>query len=291
MPQKKEEATWYLNKPNNFPFNQDFAEVYIEDVKIAEHKVTASQNIEIPNPLPDKNRELFLEMRQISKKAGFYNPYDKLPSLLFYSQAKFMENFEDDFEENAAYSMYFPNYQMMGYEQLRTYFTWRTKVRAGEVNETSFSYVFVYIYELINDIGVKDCQDGLDKLIYIWNEYRRHEKKLDDYMSEWIKDYYITNDFSFTFDELIQKHGLLQEIFDQTSSESYFDLYSPYSDYKINQSIFYTQETEKIIIECFNYVVKAIIQFMNDLNADFNELIFYKNKDNTWVPFRKSLYY
>ena len=55
--------------------------------------------------------------------------------------------------------MYFPDYQSMGYEQLRTY-TWRTNVRKGVIRKTSFSYVFVYLYELLNNVGVADCRDG-----------------------------------------------------------------------------------------------------------------------------------
>lgn len=44
-----------------------------------------------------------------------------------------MEDFEDDYDGDAPFSMYYPCYQMMGYEQLRTYFSWRSKVRKGFV--------------------------------------------------------------------------------------------------------------------------------------------------------------
>lgn len=87
-----------------------------------------------------------------------------------------METFEDDYEGEAPFSMYFPDYQMMNFQQLRTYFTWRTDVRRGVVRKTSFSYVFLYIYELINHIGVKDDREGLEKLLYIWEEYEKFEK-------------------------------------------------------------------------------------------------------------------
>ena len=50
---------------------------------------------------------------------------------MFYRQAKLMADFEDDYREEEPFSMYFPDYQSMGYEQLRTYFTWRTNVRKG----------------------------------------------------------------------------------------------------------------------------------------------------------------
>ena len=92
--------------------------------------------------------------------------YNTSQALVFCKQAEFMAKFEDDYPEYAEFSMYFPDYQRMGYRQLRTYFTWRSKVRQGQVMRTSFSYVFLYLYELINNIGVESGEDGLS-LIHI----------------------------------------------------------------------------------------------------------------------------
>mgnify|MGYP000568012639 FL=1 len=84
-----------------------------------------------------------------------------------------METFEDDYEGEAPFFHVFPDYQMMNFQQLRTYFTWRTDVRRGVVRKTSFSYVFLYIYELINHIGVKDDREGLEKLLYNMGRIRK----------------------------------------------------------------------------------------------------------------------
>ena len=48
---------------------------------------------------------------------------------VFYEQAKFMENFEDDYRFDGTFHRFFPTYADMTTEQLRGYFSWRTAVR------------------------------------------------------------------------------------------------------------------------------------------------------------------
>jgi hypothetical protein len=92
MPQNKEEiirhvnelVTQIKNKTYKSPFNQSFAEVYIEDDKGTKTGEAISQNIEdkLSHPI-DKNYEIFLEMRQLSRNIGFLtNPYNKLSILI-----------------------------------------------------------------------------------------------------------------------------------------------------------------------------------------------------------------
>ena len=59
---------------------------------------------------------------------------------------------------------YYPTYQSLTDPELRGYFSWRTKLRRGDVQKTSLSYAFLYIYELLNQIGVTDPVDGYQKL-------------------------------------------------------------------------------------------------------------------------------
>lgn len=279
------------NRAYRPPLGQDFAEIYVEERSSDPKGESVPQRAPVPHA--DKKRERFMEMRrlaQIPPDIGYLSgSSDRLQAVLFYKQAKFMENFEDDYEGHAPFSMYFPNYQMMGYEQLRTYFTWRSKVRKGVVGQTSFSYVFLYIYELINNVGVKNCEDGFGKLAFIWKEYRAYEKKLDKYMNVWIRDYYITNEFYAPLRELLQKTGSLEKLYSPSVPESLFDFYYPYSEYKIKKSIFYDSETEKTIGACFDYVVRALDAFLLGQGGEFEDLIFY-SKSNTWVPFSKALY-
>ena len=279
------------NKTYKSPLSQEFAEVYIEDGQSDQNGEPLPSRAPLPNlPPRDATRDRFAKMRRLADAVGYFgSANDRLQAVLFYKQAKFMEDFEDDYTGDAEFSMYFPNYQMMSYEQLRTYFTWRGNVRRGIVNETSLSYVFVYIYELIHNVGVSDCEDGLDKLAFIWGEYRVYEKKLDRYMNGWIKDYYITNDFPALFDQYLQKVERLEKLYKRSTVESLFDYYDPYSDYKIKKSAFFSPQTERTIAACFDYCVKALDAYMRGQNAEFEDLIFY-GKGNVWAPFSKALY-
>jgi hypothetical protein len=79
---------------------------------------------------------------------------------------------------------YWPTYGSMSENQQQWYFHWRTNIRMGHYIQTDLSYIFVYVYELINGIGYSDDGDGLNKLIEIWNVYRPTFPKLDNYLPD-----------------------------------------------------------------------------------------------------------
>ncbi len=270
------------------PFEESFAEVCVEGEPPA---AGGSSILRIPVPPRDERRELFLSMRRLSERTeGRYGSYERMQAVLFVLQARFMEHYEDDYEGNAPFSMYYPSYQMMGYEQLRTYFAWRSRVRAGIVEETSLSYVFVYLYELLNGIGVRDAGDGLSKLAFLWDEYRGYEKKLDRYVRDWVRDYYVVGDFPDSFEEVLEGDGILKRLYRPASPESYFDYYFPHSDYKVKQSIFYTQESEGDIRGCFNHVAGELDRYLGESGAAFDDLVFYGGQGGEWRPFQRALY-
>ena len=82
----------------------------------------------------------------------------------FYTQGKFMEDFEDDAPWNGEFRQYFPVYHDLRLNQLRGYFTWRTQVRKGVYKPVSTSLAYIYVYELLNGIGTSSLEDSLLKL-------------------------------------------------------------------------------------------------------------------------------
>lgn len=300
VPQSKEEIIRYVNdliaqmkQKKHANAGQDFAEITMEgDGAAPAQETSAAQPIRLPDPQEKEIRRRFLKMRRLSRNNWFSKSQSgRLQAELFYRQANFMADFEDDYAEEEPFSMYFPDYQSMGYEQLRTYFTWRSSVRRGVVRETSFSYVFVYLYELINNIGVTDCRDGMDKLLTIWKAYRGFEPKIDRYMTEWIKDYYIVNELPFSFDTLVREHPLLQEFYQPEEKTSYFERYAPFSAYPFRKSIFWSSETEPVIRDCFDCVMEAVETRMKESGVEFEDLVFAGRKGNLWKPYRKALYH
>ena len=140
-----------------------------------------------PFDLPDR----YHEMRNISRwqEGADGQPGRWLTEAeLFYRQGTFMADWEDDCPYTGLFKSYFPTYNAMSDRQLRGYFTWRTAVRAGDIQETSLSFVYVYLYELINGIGVADPTDGFRKIEAFWQAYRAFAPELDRYVNVWLQD-------------------------------------------------------------------------------------------------------
>lgn len=299
MPQSKEEITRFVNEwiaglkqKKQANAGPDFAEVYVEEKAAPSPEEPAAQAIQPPDPAENEIRRRFMKMRRLSRKSWFSgNAYSRLQADLFYEQARFMADFEDDYDGNAAFSMYYPDYQSMSYEQLRTYFTWRSCVRRGEVKETAFSYVFIYVYELINNIGVQGGVEGMRRLLAFWEAYRPFEKKLDRYLADWIKDYYITNDLPFSFDTLVRENGLLRQFYQPEEEGGFFERYAPFSAYPYQKSVFWSEETEPVLRACFNRVMEAVITLLAESGVDFDDFLFAGRKGNLWQPFRRALYH
>lgn len=143
---------------------------------------------QMQNFLPDQYRK----MREISRwqddpKGGAGRWLSEAE--LFYRQGLLMADFEDDCPYNGTFKSYFPTYNAMSDRQLRGYFTWRTQVRRGNIEETSTSFAFLYLYELICGIGVDDPHDGFDKIKAFWDAYRAFEPGIDRFARVWLQDY------------------------------------------------------------------------------------------------------
>lgn len=140
-----------------------------------------------------------------------YAPEEKLPSLLqtarslenglnstwqsrestFLKQAKLLANYEDDYPFEGHVVRYYPTYQALTNQELRGYFSWRTKLRRGDVQKTSLSFAFLYIYELINQVGVKNPLDGYQKLAAFRDAYGKLDDGILPYLDPWLTDYVV----------------------------------------------------------------------------------------------------
>ena len=56
-------------------------------------------------------------------------------SALFLKQAKLLEFYSDDYPFDKNVTCYYPTYQALSDQELRGYFSWRTKLRAGKPAE------------------------------------------------------------------------------------------------------------------------------------------------------------
>lgn len=110
---------------------------------------------------------------------------------IFIKQAKLLANYEDDYEFQGNVVRYFPTYQALTDQELRGYFSWRSKLRKGNVQKTSLSFAFLYIYELLNQIGVEDPLEGYQKLVAFRDAYGALDNSICAYLNRWLTDYVV----------------------------------------------------------------------------------------------------
>jgi hypothetical protein len=254
----------------------------------------------IEEPEKDAVRDVFTQMRDIARSHRSTYDFSRFferriqndNSVIFYQQGMFMKDFEDDFADSKPFSQYFPYYQMMGYEQLRTYFTWRTKVRQGNIADTSLSYAFLYIYELLGNIGVNDPQDGLDRLMAFWKGFGVHNKTIDKYVIRWLKDYHIYYTLPHSFKEFAENNNLTGHYPAITDPGEDFGLFCSISRYDIRKSAFYSDDASSMIAACFSFVMDKVRQDFEAAGIRFDDSLFRPTRKLVaWKPFEGALFH
>ena len=289
--------------PAIFFEDQPFTEIEIDSgINTSYEPAPISQSIEL---VMDEKRKIFNSMREISRynhssyflNSKFYHKQAQYEnSKIFYRQAVFMKDFEDDYTEKVPFSSYFPYYQLMGYEQLRTYFTWRTKVRSGNIENTSLSYAFIYIYELLNNVGVNDPVDGLDKLMSFWTAFKIFDTTIEKYLIKWVKDYHIYYELPKSFKEFLCENELQNHYLNivgyKPKMNFNFEQLCGISKYNIKQSTFYGDKTNQLIIDCFDFTINKLKNIFAGVGIELNDLIFQSSKSKSvWKPFNEALFY
>ena len=273
------------HRPNASTVN--FAEMEIVAAPI-QRPQTTSQPIK-PQP-QDPIRDKFTAMRRIFMD----KPYSRNDAELFYKQMKFMEDYEDDYAGNEEFSMYYPSYHYMGYEQLRTYFTWRSNVRRGQYTVTSLSYIFVYMYELLACIGTKTPACGLQRYLELWQALRTDVPVLDKYFLGWLKDYHIYYDLDFA--QFVDKHNLAtlypQNYLFESTPKNCLDLWNAISGYNVNNSRFYQDNNQELMQSCFYTVIKAIEAFCISKDTSIQNVLMHVTYMSVpWQPFSQALFF
>lgn len=124
----------------------------------------------------------------VSKWQTRYNFYEK-----FASDAARLWNRTSGECENVPFFSYIPQYNQLSYTQLKWYLCWREKVRNGVYPRCDYSYILLYIYEILNCPDLIEPARGLEKLCDIWLAYRGAYQRIDSYLGEWVCDFCLIN--------------------------------------------------------------------------------------------------
>lgn len=202
----------------------------------------------------------------------------------FYLQGKLVVSYEDHYEGKQSFLRYYPTYHDLTVGQARTYFTWRTKIRQNIYEKISDSYAYIYLYELLNGIGIKDPEEGLDKLITFNKNYaQKFSPEMSAYLERWIRDYIIfyninkTNNTFFVKEQTNDKKYEQLLYPDQFSNHEVAESLMKLSNYKISNCPLYKKNIEK-----FEHLLVLIWHKILDLRNDgfdfFTSYIAYKNQ-------------
>ena len=174
----------------------------------------------------------------------------------------------------ASFFSYMPQYMQLNRDQRGYYLWWRENVRRQIWLQTDYSYIFLYIYEIINLPDFISPAHGLDMLCDVWLAYRGQFPKLDRYLTEWVCDFCLINIMEPPYERLAPIMGTVlscasfKEFYLKTGGKSG----KPYasallnfaSNYNWRASKFYNAETAGLFER---YMEGAFINAVDKLSA------------------------
>ena len=280
-------------KLKNNKVNETFNSYKIDSKKFNQNKYT--------NEPVNQTEQFSIEKKKISrlrqmKALSASNVTDT--NKLFYLQGTFMDDYVDNYDINVPCNKNNPVYNNLTIYQLRSYFSWRTLIRNKLYKQTEQSYVFLYIYELLNKIGVKNEIDGLNKIIDLWQNYRVFDNGFDKYLSNWVKDYYIINriniDFNLIEEEFpIKNNDNLEDISEILigNYENKLEFLDSISNYHILKSKIMEHKYSFLINLVIPEIFKNLDKYFSENNLSFVNITFGKFKKKYWNVYENAIYF
>lgn len=174
--------------------------------------------------------------------------------------------------QRVPFFSYVPQYAQMNRPQLEWYLWWRESARQGDYLDTDYSYVLLYVYEILNLSDVMDAARSQRILCELWLRYRSIYRQLDSYLPDWICDYSLIHQlpspdrsFGITVSD-VMPHATLKEFFVPSGGENGYltALLAFCSNYDYRKSKFYTKENadlfDRVIPEAVGRVTKSLSQ-------------------------------
>ena len=288
-------ARKYWNMNLTFPMTKEISEAMenmgsLSSAIMKEGREQAlAQGLEQQVMIPDKIREM---IRIYKDWSGF--PNDR--TAIFYSQARFMADYEDSFPWEGSFECYCPVYQDLTPRQLRGYFAWRTKARQGDFGPIPMSAACIYVYELLNGIGASSPEETVEKLLAFESGYcqKYGELQLQSDLRDWMLGYAV---FHHVSPDLLCKGSLAEIdkpflILRNPGDYSYDEVFrtlSPHTSRKVMVSQTFTREPD-LTSRVYVNVWRRISNMRIDNRSVFLRC-FGVRTAHSWEPMRNAVYY
>ena len=298
-------------------FNKDTESDYVFDIF---DKAILQENIESLEPAAKKvytdsiltftkGREFFKDREEVPKKIREmmalykYDDYSwNYKARNFYKQAKFMEDYEDDYQGKVGeISGYYTTYHDLNEKQLRAYFTWRSEIRNGIYNKACTSFIYIYIYELLCGIGASSSYDTINKL-------KTFEEKLSDNdildvtikrnLHKWYFDYSLLHGFPIEkIKEYVDKDVFAQDSaldilknYKKASDEEIFESICFFAGKKSLNSVSLKKERDKSIF-IFAFIWRYILKNVTIEGKGIFSNCFGRIHNRSWYPLFNAVYW
>lgn len=268
-------------KKRALPFSHDISAVELEippsnnmSQPSQENNKLTTSSASAPNVLvPDCEYEIksgLVRRVKISKWSANYSFYEQFRTdaqNLHYANAKKVEY--------QPFFSYTPQYKQLSRGQLEWYLWWRENLRCDVYLQSDYSYILLYIYEIINLPDIIPPNEGLRLLCGIWLAYRDNFPRIDKYLAEWLCDYCLIHQLPLPgetlapiipliFDKCSFKEFYMQ--FDESSPEAYADILIKFaSNYSWKAGKYVTEETAPLYEKHITGALSALL--LNDKGA------------------------
>lgn len=158
------------------------------DVPLTERPVFPHGQTDVAKPTPET---VYTPAGSLLREVRIYPPKNEYTYYeQFRKQAEQLAPREGKKCPPVDFFSYMPQYTQMNLQQLGYYLWWRTCFRRGTCLPVAYSYLLLYLYELINlDERHQDPTAGQECMYRLWLSYREQYPRLDALVREWLCDY------------------------------------------------------------------------------------------------------
>ncbi len=139
---------------------------------------TATDETYVPNDNP------WIKKVTIRRDRGRFDFYDS-----FRRSAELYFDVSGSACDFTPFYSYMPQYAQMNKPQKEYYFYFRSQIRKNVFIKTDYSYLYLFVYEILNLPEKFPPERGIDLLCNLWIAYRKDLPAIDKYFSVWIQDY------------------------------------------------------------------------------------------------------
>ncbi len=256
------------------------------------HPQYQAEKIQYASNINIKEKEIQSRLRKLRDIARhfYYDPdisfeeYNNLHGYIFVAQAKFMQDVEDDYPYIVppGYTYYW-GYEYLQNPELRTYFTWRTKIRKKEYPKIPSAYIILYACEIINLIGFSTEEEAYQELKTIIKKYQSQMEEESAYLKQMLLN--ILKDFVINYQREVTEEDLelispeanrfrndKQKIY-QKDYHQILSYLNHLSSYKLSRSKFLTSPFAYLLEKVVPPVLEALEEDMTKEHINFHSLI------------------